>query len=158
MPLPAAAAAFCAGRLAWWLVEYSLHRFLFHAQPASYWGITLHYSFHGCHHKHPNDRLRLVFPPLFAAPLVFLFARLCRAAAAPGPAGLHWGLFAGMLAGYVAYDVIHHFTHAAGPPAAWLAGVRRRHLGHHYKDCSRSFGVSSHLFDVVFGTLPLPVK
>lgn len=43
-----------------WLVEYCLHRFLFHASPSSYWGITLHYSFHGCHHKYPNDRLRLV--------------------------------------------------------------------------------------------------
>ena len=32
-----------------------------------YWGITLHFLFHGCHHKFPTDALRLVFPPLPAA-------------------------------------------------------------------------------------------
>lgn len=29
-------------------------------------GNTLHYLMHGCHHKHPMDSLRLVFPPAAA--------------------------------------------------------------------------------------------
>lgn len=29
-------------------------------------GNTLHYLLHGCHHKHPMDGYRLVFPPTFA--------------------------------------------------------------------------------------------
>lgn len=28
---------------------------------------TAHYLIHGCHHKHPMDGLRLVFPPAAAA-------------------------------------------------------------------------------------------
>ena len=62
--LLAAAALIVAGLLLWQLLEYSLHRLLFHATPRSYWGITLHFLFHGCHHKFPRDQLRLVFPPL----------------------------------------------------------------------------------------------
>lgn len=33
----------------------------------SHRGNTVHYLFHGCHHKHPMDGLRLVFPPAPAA-------------------------------------------------------------------------------------------
>lgn len=32
-----------------------------------YRGNTLHYLLHGCHHKHPMDGLRLVFPPAATA-------------------------------------------------------------------------------------------
>jgi len=34
-------------------------------------GNTAHYLLHGCHHKHPMDGLRLVFPPAAAAILCF---------------------------------------------------------------------------------------
>ena len=33
-------------------------------------GNTLHYLIHGCHHKHPMDGLRLVFPPAATAILL----------------------------------------------------------------------------------------
>ena len=56
-----------AGGLLWQLMEYCIHRCLFHAVPSSYWGITAHFMFHGCHHKFPMDDARLVFPPLPAA-------------------------------------------------------------------------------------------
>lgn len=52
------------GVLLWQLLEYLIHRFMFHADLSSYWGITLHFLFHGCHHKYPMDSLRLVMPPL----------------------------------------------------------------------------------------------
>ncbi|KAK8681464.1 hypothetical protein V6N13_053867 [Hibiscus sabdariffa] len=35
-------------------------------------GNTIHYLLHGCHHKHPMDGLRLVFPPAAAAILCIL--------------------------------------------------------------------------------------
>jgi dihydroceramide fatty acyl 2-hydroxylase len=156
---PGACAAYAAGGLlAWRLVEYALHRWVFHAQPRSYWGITLHFSFHGCHHKRPMDRLRLVFPPLFAAPLVAAFAHAIHAAL-PGEPGRAAALFGGMLCGYVGYDCTHYFTHhavAAHALPGWLAGVRAVHLAHHYSDPTASFGVSGDLFDRVFGTRPRP--
>ncbi|KAI8568533.1 hypothetical protein RHMOL_Rhmol02G0208000 [Rhododendron molle] len=61
----------CCGIFIWTLMEYTLHRFLFHIKTKSYWGNTLHYLLHGCHHKHPMDGLRLVFPPAATAVLCF---------------------------------------------------------------------------------------
>ncbi|KAL4340766.1 hypothetical protein GQ457_08G019920 [Hibiscus cannabinus] len=55
------------GAFVWTFLEYCFHRFLFHLNTNSYWGNTFHYLIHGCHHKHPNDGLRLVIPPAEAA-------------------------------------------------------------------------------------------
>jgi len=142
------------GLLAWSLLEYTLHRFVFHAQPTRPLAIRLHYSLHGCHHKQPGDRLRLVFPPLFAAPLVAFFWRACRVAMGGCP-GLGATVFAGMLLGYIYYDVGHFAMHRPGPAPKWMRRARRMHLAHHFVDDQSSFGVSSDLMDVLFRTRPL---
>lgn len=55
----------CSSRTIW--VEHlSYHCHLTCAR-----GNTAHYLLHGCHHKHPMDGLRLVFPPAAAAILCF---------------------------------------------------------------------------------------
>lgn len=40
-------------------------------------GNTIHYLLHGCHHKHPMDGLRLVFPPAATAILLFPVRLFC---------------------------------------------------------------------------------
>lgn len=98
-----------------WLVEYCLHRFLFHASPASYWGITLHYAFHGCHHKYPNDRLRLVRGPPPRPPHKRQLCRVglhSRAAREAAPAATHPRRPRGPRAGFPA-----RFRHA---PHRWV--------------------------------------
>ncbi|RDX72269.1 Dihydroceramide fatty acyl 2-hydroxylase FAH2, partial [Mucuna pruriens] len=65
------------GILIWTLLEYSLHRFLFHIKTKTYWGNTIHYLLHGCHHKHPMDGLRLVFPPAATAILLMPVSLFC---------------------------------------------------------------------------------
>lgn len=48
------------------LVEYILHRFVFHSEkwlPNSRIIRYLHYTLHGIHHMLPNDPDRLVYPP-----------------------------------------------------------------------------------------------
>jgi sterol desaturase/sphingolipid hydroxylase (fatty acid hydroxylase superfamily) len=152
-PALACGAHAAAGLLLWRLTEYLLHRFVFHARACSYWAITLHFSFHGCHHKRPQDRMRLVFPPLFAAPLVYAI-RAAMHAALPTAPGRACALFGGMLAGYIVYDCLHYFTHHAAHAPRWLARARRTHLAHHYADATTSFGVTGDLFDRVFGTTP----
>jgi dihydroceramide fatty acyl 2-hydroxylase len=156
-PPPAATAAaarlaslLAAGVLLWQALEYSIHRFAFHAHGDSYWAITIHFLFHGCHHKYPLDGLRLVFPPVPAAAIasaIFAGLRL----AFDRPTAL--GLMAGVLLGYVAYDVTHYALHHGGKlPSSYLRGLRLRHHHHHYQDGTRGFQISSPLFDVVLGT------
>lgn len=134
-------------------------------------GITVHFLFHGCHHKRPMDRLRLVFPPAPASVLVVL----TRAGmlALWGPA-LGRALFGGTLLAYVLYDCIHYTLHhgkkggggsgrggavpnwLAHAVADFLAPLRRRHLDHHYNDEDANYGISSSLFDILCGTLREP--
>ena len=63
-----------------WSIGQFSRRFIFHAQPVGYWPITLHFGFHGCHHKFPMDKERLVFPPLPAFAVASVIYALLAAA------------------------------------------------------------------------------
>lgn len=58
------------------LLQYFLHRFVFHSEkwlPNSRVIRYLHYTLHGIHHMLPNDPDRLVYPPiLFTVTFFFL--------------------------------------------------------------------------------------
>ncbi|THU44876.1 hypothetical protein C4D60_Mb02t11990 [Musa balbisiana] len=101
-----------SGILLWTLIEYSLHRFLFHMKTKGYWGNTIHYLFHGCHHKYPMDGLRLVFPPAATAIICVLFWHLLHLLTAPSAAP---AVFGGGLLGYVIYDCTHYYLHHGHP-------------------------------------------
>ncbi|KAF8073176.1 FAH1 [Scenedesmus sp. PABB004] len=146
------AAAQLAGVALWQALEYAIHRWLFHARVSSAAGITLHFLFHGNHHKFPKDAARLVFPPLPAAAIAGGIYGALRAALPP-PAAT--ALMAGVVLGYVAYDCLHYAMHHAGARALrWglLAELRARHAAHHYADHGAGFGISSTLFDLLLGT------
>lgn len=141
-----------AGVLLWTLVEYVLHRWVFHYQPRSVWGQRLHFLMHGVHHAFPRDSTRLVMPPAVSVPLALLFCALFRVTTGA------WAdpLSAGFAVGYVAYDTIHFATHHLPMPGRLGRALKAYHLRHHYTDDHRGFGVSTPLWDVVFRTLPPP--
>src|SRR5437870_847561 len=64
---------FLLGVLIWTLLEYIIHRYVFHYEPKTALGKQLHYIIHGVHHDYPNDARRLVMPPSISVPLAFLF-------------------------------------------------------------------------------------
>jgi sterol desaturase/sphingolipid hydroxylase (fatty acid hydroxylase superfamily) len=140
---------FLAGVLFWTLTEYCLHRFVFHYQPKSRLGRTIHFYSHGVHHDYPNDSKRLVMPPSISIPLAVLFYGLFalivgRSFVSP------W--FAGFIFGYICYDEIHYATHHAPMKRGVGQFLKHYHVLHHYKDPGKRFGVSSPLWDYVFGT------
>src|SRR4051812_23634074 len=57
------------GVLSWTLLEYGLHRYVFHFKPSPDSELQQEASFliHGIHHDYPWDRDRLVMPPTVAA-------------------------------------------------------------------------------------------
>lgn len=140
-----------AGYLAWTLLEYWGHRLAFHFVPRGRLGARLHWMIHGVHHDHPNDRLRLVMPPLMSLPIM---------AVAFGVFALSFGaasgsvLMAGFLAGYVGYDMLHYHVHQHAPRTRLGRLLRRLHMHHHFRDETVCFGVSAPWWDVVFGTAP----
>ncbi|RZC45324.1 hypothetical protein C5167_038269 [Papaver somniferum] len=139
------------GIFIWSLLEYTLHRFLFHINTTSYWGNTLHYLLHGCHHKHPMDGLRLVFPPAATAILLVPFWNLVKLFSTPSTTP---ALFGGGLLGYVMYDCTHYYLHHGQPTKEVPKNLKRYHLNHHFRVQTKGFGITSSLWDKVFGTLP----
>ncbi|KAI0497603.1 hypothetical protein KFK09_020835 [Dendrobium nobile] len=153
--LTQAALLVMVGMLIWTLLEYSLHRFIFHMNTKNYWSNTMHYLLHGCHHKHPMDSLRLVFPPAAAAIICIPFWGLIRLLSTPiaTPA-----IFAGGLLGYVIYDCTHYYLHHGSPSNQPARYLKRYHVSHHFRIQNKGFGITSSLWDFVFGTLPPALK
>ncbi len=139
------------GYVLWTVLEYWLHRIVFHFEPEDGWGARLHYIIHGVHHDHPNDPLRLVMPPAVSVPLALLFFALFYVVFGPnlGP-----GVTAGFLAGYLVYDMTHFYMHHGQPRNRVAKFLRERHMRHHFQDDTRGFGVSAPYWDDVFRTAP----
>ena len=97
----------------WTLVEYGLHRCLFHVDeylPDNRVFITLHFLLHGIHHYLPMDRLRLVMPPTLFVALATPFWKLAHTVFF-----YDWNaavaVYCGGIFGYVCYDMTHYFLH-----------------------------------------------
>jgi sterol desaturase/sphingolipid hydroxylase (fatty acid hydroxylase superfamily) len=64
-----------------------------------------------------------------------------------------FAFFPGFLIGYLIYGSMHYAIHAWNPPFKWMKPLWRNHHLHHYKNVELGFGVSSTLWDHVFGTM-----
>jgi dihydroceramide fatty acyl 2-hydroxylase len=145
------ALAWVLGGLVFWsLTEYWLHRLVFHFEPDHGVGARLHWIIHGIHHDHPNDRMRLVMPPSVSVPLAALFLLLFHAVLGTG-----WLAFGGgFLLGYLCYDMTHYHLHHHRPKSRLGRRLREQHMRHHFQDHETGYGVSSPVWDYVFGTVP----
>lgn len=140
-----------AGILTWSLTEYVLHRFLFHFPAKSRAGKWLVFLFHGNHHADPKDKTRLVMPPAGAIPIMAVLYLFFSALL---PAAWVAVFSAFFIVGYLVYDYIHYAAHhfpMRNPVAKFL---KHYHLKHHYSGQAGRYGVSSPLWDLVFGTRP----
>lgn len=140
---------FATGLVVWSLLEYWLHRLVFHYEASSVLGKRLVWLLHGVHHDWPHDKLRLVFPPTVSLPLALLFWGIFTAIFGDV---MRYAAFAGLAAGYLTYDMIHYYVHHFAPKNRVAKFLRRYHLAHHFKGPNTGFGVSSPLWDYVFGT------
>ncbi|WP_051211327.1 sterol desaturase family protein [Runella zeae] len=121
---------FLFGALLWTFIEYIFHRFVLHRKTSNY---LLHDQFH---HQHPTKR------PTEVPFLLLGIALLCLSAC-----GGNWfGI--GFSVGVLAYVAIHFFSHSSIVPNALLY----HHQYHHLVNAHKCFGVSSPLWDYVFGT------
>lgn len=149
------------GLFLWTLVEYILHRFLFHLDkylPDNRAALTMHFLLHGIHHYLPMDKLRLVMPPTLFLALATPFWKLAHFV-------FYWNwsvataVFCGGIFGYICYDLTHYFLHHRNLPFYWRQ-LKKYHLQHHFMDYENGFGVTSRFWDGIFGTqlAPPPAK
>jgi sterol desaturase/sphingolipid hydroxylase (fatty acid hydroxylase superfamily) len=141
---------FLAGLFFWTFFEYIGHRFAFHIPTTTQAREKFQYTFHGVHHEYPRDKQRLAMPPAASVVIVAIIIFLFRIVfGMPG-----YAIVAGFLAGYATYLLIHFSIHTRVPPKNFLGKLWMHHSIHHYKDQKVAFGVSSPLWDMVFGTMP----
>ena len=143
------------GIFVWSLMEYLLHRFVFHLPD---WGpLTrkIEFFIHGVHHEHPNDKTRLLMPPVGAVVIAIIFFQFFRLFLDPV-----WVIpfFAFFLVGYLIYDYTHYYLHHFSPRTRFGKQLKHNHMTHHYAAPNSRWGVSSPLWDLVFGTYSVSVS
>jgi sterol desaturase/sphingolipid hydroxylase (fatty acid hydroxylase superfamily) len=147
--IPRIAVIFIGGVFFWSFFEYIAHRFIFHMISDKPSLQRFAYTLHGNHHHYPRDRQRLFMPPvpsvILATAIFGLMYLLLRQYA--------FMFFPGFILGYLMYGTMHYAIHAWNPPFKWMKGLWRNHHLHHYKNEHHGFGVSSTIWDHVFGTM-----
>ncbi len=140
---------FLGGIFFWTFFEYIAHRFLFHLVSDRERIKKFSYILHGNHHHYPRDRNRLFMPPvpsLILSSSLFLLMFFFMGANV-------FMFFPGFALGYLLYGTLHYAIHAWHTPFKWMKPLWRNHHLHHYKNDNHGFGVSSTLWDHVFGTM-----
>lgn len=141
----------------WTLFEYVMHRYALHVDNAlpdygQRW-FAWHFTNHGVHHYLPMDVKRTGAPPITVMTqtpvLWFLFSL-------GGPVGE--AIFSGTFAGFMFYEQFHMLLHMM--PNLWQPwrvldhyGIMKQyHLKHHYKNYEMGYGVTTKIWDKVWGT------
>jgi sterol desaturase/sphingolipid hydroxylase (fatty acid hydroxylase superfamily) len=140
-PLARWSAPALLGLAGWTLVEYAMHRFVLH-------GLRPFKAWHARHHERPTARI--ASPTILSAGLIVALVSLPAFALSGG-----WNACAltlGVLTGYLGYAITHHAVHHWNVDNAWLKRRKRAHALHHHLARPVFFGVTSTLWDHVFGS------
>jgi hypothetical protein len=138
------------GVLSWTLIEYGLHRFVFHYRARSVFGKKLLYAVHLSHHENPRATSRLFSSLIVSLPIATAYWLLARVATGSWHAAAF--LFSGLTAGYLCYEWLHFQAHHRRPRLRLFRYLKTYHLLHHHQTPELRFGVTSPLFDLLLGT------
>lgn len=146
-------ALFFIGMLVWTLMEYLLHRFMFHFPVIGPISDRFVFLFHGLHHDDPNDPTRLVMPPVPALLISGLLYLMFSLIVPIKYLDAFMGFF---MIGYLCYDYIHFATHHFKMTSKVGRFLKKWHLQHHFRHEKAKYGVSSPLWDYIFRTVTGP--
>lgn len=136
------------------VVEWLIHVCLLHAKPFKLgrWSFDLKLAVkHRKHHYEPRDLTFVFMPPAGIRATVVAMAVLL--AIHPSAYMLTWfATFAGL---GLLFEWCHYICHVPYRPISrYFRTLRQRHNLHHYRNERYWWGVTSHLGDRIFGTLP----
>ena len=150
LSIAATVGMFFLGFFAFTWVEYITHRYIFHMPTDTDKRAKMQYTIHGVHHEFPKDKDRLAMPPLLSISIATMLLFVFRLALGD----FVFSFLPGFLVGYAFYLSVHYMVHAFQPPKNFLKLLWINHSMHHYKEGAEVFGVSSPLWDYVYGTMP----
>ena len=141
---------FPLGLLSWSLIEYGLHRFVFHLDISNSRLRRLVNSSHIEHHIEPRNATHLLVTTGYGMGVSTLLYGLALAATQ------NWfqaaGILSGVWAGFLYYEFVHYRVHLTLGNSPLMAYQRRAHFHHHFRDSASCFGVTTPLWDYVFRT------
>lgn len=140
---------FLLGVLTFTWVEYNMHRYVFHMRTYTKAREKWQYLIHGVHHEFPRDKDRLAMPPLLSVTIATILLLIFRLMLGD----LVFSFLPGFIVGYAGYLSIHYMVHAYQPPRNIFKRLWINHSIHHYKNGDVVFGVSSPLWDYIYGTM-----
>ncbi len=142
--------ALILGIISWSLLEYVIHRWIYHQHYKNRgikWFID---SFHIHHHQHLDDYevlnagFLLVYPIFFLFGFIaFLFTQSIVLAAA---------FCLGMILYYFFYENIHYFIHYKTYQSGYMRFIQQYHLFHHHAKWNKNYGNTTSIWDRIFGT------
>jgi sterol desaturase/sphingolipid hydroxylase (fatty acid hydroxylase superfamily) len=143
------AAASALGLVVWSLLEYGIHRGVLHRLP-------FFSPMHATHHGAPLALIGTptwVSIPVWCGTLLLPLWLLCGHDVATGTTS-------GVMLGYWWYGIVHHVIHhsAHNPLLSYFERRRAWHLRHHYQRASGNFGVTTSVWDHLFGSTISPLK
>lgn len=140
--------AFLVGAAVWTLLEYLLHRFVFHSTSARYAGAKEHRRHHA---------LGDYFAPWWQKALAALLAIALVLPVFSLIAGLQLGTIGtlGFISMYLLYEILHRRAHTHPPRSRYGRWRRKNHFAHHFVDPRLAQGVTTPFWDLVFGTRPI---
>jgi len=142
--------AIACGILTWSLLEYLIHRFMGHDRRFR----RTPFGVEHLRHHIEGDYFAPTWKKLISAVVVtaLLYVPATRiAGVVPGLAYL-----AGLMGFYAMYEWFHRREHTHPGIGRYGPWARRHHFRHHFVDARTNFGVTSPLWDVVFGTYRRP--
>jgi dihydroceramide fatty acyl 2-hydroxylase len=141
-----AAIAGLSGVVTWTLLEYLLHRFLGHDKR------TQPNFFSREHTRHHGEGD--YFAPTWKKGIVAVAATGIVAPLAMLLGGVAVGsaYTVGLIGMYLLYEWVHRRTHVHPGIGAYGRFLRRHHLSHHFTNPKKNHGVTTPIWDFVFGT------
>jgi len=138
------------GLVFWTLLEYFFHRFLLHAEIRNATLREWISASHIRHHGAPRDPNQILVLPTFAlvisgvlSGVLLVVTRDLFASAA---------ILTGIWMGFLYYEAVHYRVHMSLTNSPILQQQRRAHFYHHFSNSEECFGVTSPVWDYVFGT------
>jgi hypothetical protein len=134
-------AEFCGGVLGWTLAEYLLHRFLFHGSSGKAF-----FALGAREHRRHHAEVAYFAPSWQKASAAVAISSILMLLSAS------LAFTCGFVVAYAVYEVLHRRAHTHAPLTAYGRWRRKNHFAHHFSDPRLAQGVTTPLWDIVFGT------
>lgn len=144
---PTFALGVVVGPPVWTFFEYVLHRFWMHEAKGKNYASKEHLRHHAS-----EDTVLESWYLSWAGVLLVGFALIPFLGRLVGWPTFGWGLGVGWVVGYGFYDWVHWRAHRRPIRNGYEAWLRRHHFFHHFHAPMKNHGVTTPVWDMVFGT------